>query len=111
MPGFDQRGPMNEGPMTGRQAGRCAAGYIQNCDEATYEKWSIDNRPGLGRGCRSSMRRGKCQGVLRGRGLAKTSKAAADFSSAPEDTLSRRVQQLRSELEAIENQLRQFDDQ
>ena len=109
MPGFDQRGPMNEGPMTGRQAGRCSVNMNYE-NTASVSNSSFGIRPGLGRGRRALVGRRGFQGVRWGWGMVQRSNASSDCISASEDTLNRRAQQLRSELEAIKNELRQIDE-
>jgi len=46
MPGFNQRGPLNEGPMTGRGLGRCAV-PSQDAGGTQDATW---NTQGYGRG-------------------------------------------------------------
>lgn len=61
MPGFNQKGPMGEGPMTGRKMGKCTnfgAKNVGSVEEPTDENLVIGRR-GLG------MRR--CFGLGRGR--------------------------------------------
>lgn len=59
MPGFDRRGPMGSGPMTGRGMGLCNA---QTADGIREEFPRSVNRPGLG------MRRGFARGFGGGYG-------------------------------------------
>ena len=70
MPGFNQRGPMGDGPMTGRRMGRCTSYGAQ---EVHNRENLSDNTPeqvygrGLGRGPRAGMGMGG-RGMGRGRG-------------------------------------------
>lgn len=63
MPGFDQTGPMGQGPMTGRKMGRCAqkGAGSKNQDSLPTENPSgnvVENMNGMGYG-----RRGKGKGM------------------------------------------------
>ena len=68
MPGFNRKGPMNEGPMTGRKAGQCNPDSPLRKQGETTEQ--TDERPlggGFGLGRRG---RGKGAGQGAGRGQA-----------------------------------------
>ena len=60
MPGFNQQGPANQGPMTGRGMGKCANGPM-----ADSPNFSNPADRGLGLG----FRRGRGSGQGRGRGM------------------------------------------
>ena len=64
MPGFDQRGPIGEGPKTGRRRGRCGdkqTTQIEKSSEQTAENKEVIY--GLGRGGRQrGGGRGNCFG-------------------------------------------------
>lgn len=72
MPSFNQTGPVGQGPMTGRQMGRCASAEansenvsletIENADERTPKNFQSG---GFGRGRGRGNRRGG-QGAMRG---------------------------------------------
>jgi len=62
MPGRDARGPMGEGPMTGRGLGNCSGDRARDGQPAGY----FGFRRGLGRGLGRGMGRGF---VGRGRGF------------------------------------------
>ena len=66
MPGFNQRGPMNEGPMTGRGMGQCTGAYGQDTGDAANLGW---NAPGYGYG--RGMGRGGCRRPARGMGMGR----------------------------------------
>ncbi len=59
MPGFDQTGPVGQGPMTGRRMGKCTnyGAGLKNGPVAENES-DAENVPGRGRG----MGRGKGRG-------------------------------------------------
>ena len=70
MPGFNQRGPEGQGPMTGRRMGRCTnfGGNLKKTDDSSADDqndFSPENFPGGGFGF--GFRRG---GSGRGRGRA-----------------------------------------
>ena len=75
MPNFDQRGPVGEGPMTGRKMGRCTNyGAHQNqtieVNENTVNPMNDNVQgQGLGRGMRRRMRRGMRNGMGQGNGM------------------------------------------
>ncbi|MCD4722171.1 MAG: DUF5320 domain-containing protein [Desulfobacula sp.] len=95
MPGFNQRGPMNEGPMTGRRQGVCVGGVDTGPQSSTFTPM------GYGRG-RGNGRRGG-QGSGRGMGYSRMSMDSSVPTS--EETLKLRVQTLETELDAIRNEL------
>ncbi|HHT60790.1 MAG: DUF5320 domain-containing protein [Paludibacteraceae bacterium] len=66
MPGFNQKGPTGQGPMTGRKMGKCTnfgAGKRDSAEKAEYENFNADKEQGMGRG--RGLGLGRC---LRGRG-------------------------------------------
>lgn len=68
MPGFNQKGPMGEGPMTGRKMGKCTNYGADN--KSTEE--TLDNVAGRGLGLRRGLGRaaaGLGRGAGRGRGM------------------------------------------
>lgn len=96
MPGFNRRGPDNQGPMTGRGRGLCTG----NAGYAGYDA-------GFGRGFGPGYGRGRgrrwAQGGFGGRGMGPWGGAQA----APEspDDLKQRAEWLESELAAVRQQL------
>ncbi len=101
MPGFNQRGPMNEGPMTGRGRG--------NCTEAFDPAQRFAGRGNaMGRG-RQGGRRG-CQAPGQGRGAGQWAGTAPAMGSANQDTLQNSVNMLEAELAALKNQLKNLSD-
>jgi hypothetical protein len=91
MPGFNRRGPDNQGPMTGWGRGVCAgnAGYGAGFGQGFG--------PGFGRG------RGRAQGGFGGRRMGR--RAFAPASPESPDELKQRAEWLESELAAIRQQL------
>lgn len=70
MPGFNQQGPMGEGPMTGRKLGKCTNYGAENIG-STEEQ--VNENVGRGLGMRRGRGRGfgRCSaGQAEGRGLA-----------------------------------------
>lgn len=60
MPGLNRKGPLGEGPMTGRKLGRCNPNRKDNTQESGK---SIPKGRGLGLG------KGKMRGRKKGKGL------------------------------------------
>ncbi len=71
MPGFDQRGPLGQGPMTGRRLGRCT-NFGANLNNPTNDSaqndmnQNLSNAPGQGFGFGRGLGRGRGGG---GRGM------------------------------------------
>ena len=104
MPGFNQRGPMNEGPMTGWKRGNCTGG---NADTGFAD---ITNARGYGGGMGRGMGRRGGQAPGRGMGGRWTAPAPTP-GSVNQDTsvnqdMQNRVNMLEAELSAIKDQLR-----
>ena len=75
MSNFNQRGPMGEGPMTGRKMGRCGNFGAGRRYTATQENENIENPmndnpqgQGMGRGRGRGMGRGMKNGMGQGQG-------------------------------------------
>ena len=64
MPGFNGKGPRDEGPMTGRGLGRCATKDTKDSDPQTIQQNETTKGLGLRRwfGRRNSPKRGYHQG-------------------------------------------------
>lgn len=107
MPGLNQRGPENRGPMTGRKMGRCVAGNAgPNPVYATGY--------GQGRGCGAAY----CRAGGRGRGFGPRAGkfapgAAPAEACAPltEDELRRCAKALEQELDAVKNELKTLSEE
>lgn len=106
MPGFDQRGPMNEGPMTGRKMGRCAARSTQDAGGTPEREWGV---PGYGRGRSMAMGRGRCQRTWRDMDTAGDPQVSRLSQSAGQDAVAQRVNMLEMELEALKNELEKMN--
>jgi hypothetical protein len=81
MPGFNKRGPENQGPMTGRKMGNCASNQASN-------------QAGFGRG----------------RGNGRCMRNAQQYMSpqqsvSSKEDLTQRAQDLEKELEAVKQEL------
>ncbi len=89
MPGFNQRGPENQGPMTGRRQGRCT---------------DSENFAGFGGRCQ----RGRSGRGNRGMGNAQWNTPAAQASRTFDnaEALKQRAQSLENELQAIKQELK-----
>lgn len=102
MPGFNQRGPMNEGPMTGRNRGTCTGAAVDPgqgfADSA--------NARGYGRGMGRGRGNRGCQALGREMAYGRRTPPAPTQGSVNQDTLQNRVNMLEAELSAIKNQLR-----
>lgn len=86
MAGFNQKGPMNEGPMTGRGRGLCH---------------KSDDRQGfIGRGCTSLSR-----GLGRKMGFGAQYSQSTSVVEVDERSLLIQVEKIEAELEAIKKQL------
>ena len=108
MPGFNQKGPMNEGPMTGRGMGQCSGAYTQDTGTSANMAW---NAPGFGYGQGRGMGRGRrgCQAPRRGMGRGAQMQMAPQAPPPTKASLAARAQQLEAELEAIKKELKQMD--
>jgi len=92
MPGFNQRGPMNEGPMTGRGRGTCT-GSLNPDQEFTGR----GNARGMGRGF-----------GRRGGGYGQRTTSAP--GSVSQEALQKSMDLLEAELAAIKNQLKNLSE-
>ncbi|MDZ7664358.1 MAG: DUF5320 domain-containing protein [Desulfotignum sp.] len=98
MPGFNRRGPENQGPITGWGRGLCTG----NAGNAGYDTgFDQGYGPGYGRG-RGRGRRW-AQGGFGGRGMR--GRAVAPAAPESPDELKQRAEWLESELAAIRQQL------
>lgn len=95
MPGYNQRGPENMGPMTGRGMGRCTSGTLQ-----------APNWPGRAYGPGRGRRCGRGFGF--GRGSAPW--PGTQFSASKED-LTLRARTLERELDAVKQELQNLSDE
>ncbi len=94
MPGLNQMGPENMGPMTGRRMGRCAGGNVQG--------------PAYGRGFGTGYWRSRGCGRgfgPRARGVAPWSGPAAAPTPLTKEDLALRAQALEKQLEAVRKDL------
>lgn len=71
---FNQKGPKDEGPMTGRRMGRCTEfgarsvkRDVNNVENLPYDDLGNANGRGVGRGRGKVRGRGRCSGMGRGR--------------------------------------------
>ena len=77
MPGFNQTGPMGQGPMTGRRMGRCTnyRATLRNKNNSTSENQGENQSGNLpGRGLGMGMGKGG-----RGRGLGRQNRIRGGF--------------------------------
>nr|NJM01518.1 DUF5320 domain-containing protein [Desulfobacula sp.] len=98
MPGLNQRGPMNDGPMTGRRKGLCAG-------SAAAGQGFVGGY-GMGGGFRRSCRAAAWGG---GRGIGRGGNFSAWAGPSPlvssQTILQNRASMLEAELAEIKNQL------
>lgn len=90
MPGFNQRGPENQGPMTGRRQGRCA---------------DSENFGGFGGRCQRG-RSGRGNRGMGGNAQWNTPAAQAPRTFDNAEALNQRAQSLENELQAIKQELK-----
>lgn len=124
MPGLNQRGPSNMGPMTGRGMGRCAAGNNQG--QGGYGQGGYGQggygQGGYGQGGYGQGGYGAGYGAGRGRGCGRGAgprgrgqgfRGAPPVQAAPagKEDLSLRAQALEQELEAVRNELKNYSDE
>ncbi|MCP4720380.1 MAG: DUF5320 domain-containing protein [Desulfobacteraceae bacterium] len=96
MPGFNQQGPSNQGPMTGRGMGRCT-----NDPMATSPNFGRGQFRDQGAG----FRRGRGQGRGPGRGQGFVQGPMAAQAPGTMEDLKLRAQALESELNAVKEAL------
>ena len=102
MPGFNQRGPMNEGAMTGRGRGNC----VGSTDSAQGFA-GRGNAMGMGRQRgRRGYQEAPGQGMRGGRWAAPDPPA----DSINQNALQNSVDMLEAELEALKNQLKDLSE-
>ena len=113
MPGFNQRGPMNEGPMTGRQMGRCAENYPREDMEYAGHRRTTPGwwtRHGHGQTWRPPSLLG--HGDEPGHGMGRCGKHLRHpRHRTPRRPFSARAQQLEAELKAIKTRLDQMGEE
>ncbi len=97
MPGLNQRGPMNQGPMTGRGTGRCAAP-----SQGTEREWRA-----AGYGQNRGMGRRRCQQNRWRTDMPEAPMAFDQQELESEESLTQRARKLELELESIKSQLEQ----
>ena len=114
MPGLNQKGPMNEGAMTGRGLGRCTNPNVNTFgaqDTAGNGQGIGRGQGGLGQGCGRGIGRGRGQRNWSAAVPAAATQMSQQVQPAEDEALKLRVHQLESELEAIKNQMTQVDNQ
>jgi Family of unknown function (DUF5320) len=97
MPGFDRRGPMGSGPITGRGMGMCNP---QFADRTEGRKPGFGNQPGLG------MRRGNNRGYGGGFGFRGGSRQTFQAKENQADELSN----VRNEVRSLKNTLGRLEE-
>jgi len=99
MPGFNQRGPSNQGPMTGRRMGICVQG-------ATAGETAQPVEFGMGRG----MGRRAGRGFGRGRGVSPQWGIPPVQPASTKAELAQRAEMLETELNAVKQALNNLSD-
>ncbi len=97
MPGFDRKGPLGQGPMTGGKRGYCGSKNTP----------PVNNGLGVGRGGRPrGGGRGACFGGGRNKGMNWNffnSNSEEDFFNQQIETLKQEKEELEKRLEKLEN--------
>ncbi len=107
MPGFNQRGPMNEGPMTGRQRGTCTGGAVDTGQTFADSTNARGYGGGMGRGMGRRGGQAPGRGMGYGRGAAPApAPGSMDQDTSVNQDMQNRVNMLEAELSAIKDQLR-----
>ncbi|MBU1194526.1 MAG: DUF5320 domain-containing protein [Proteobacteria bacterium] len=101
MPGFNQRGPANQGPMTGRGRGVCTGN--SNLDQGFSAGGYPMGRGAGRRGCMGSGRRNG-QGIGWGQNAGRWATGSAPAVST-RTALQNRADMLEAQLAEIKNQL------
>jgi len=107
MPGLNQRGPENMGPMTGRKMGRCVTETTtagQGFGPGMGQGYGFGGGFGRGRGCGRGFGRGRGGGWAAP--AAPGSYAPGPAAPVTKEDLSLRAQALEQELEAVKKQLK-----
>lgn len=108
MPGGDKRGPMGQGPMTGRAMGYCAGNEVPG---------SMEDRPGLGmaRGFRGGRRGGMGRGMARGRGFRNAAPSHGEELAPTREEertyLNRQAERLKRTLNEVEQRIKDLDEE
>ena len=109
MPGFDQRGPMNQGPMTGGGRGICTGAGMQGAgmQGAGMQGAGMQGAgAGMARGFGQGRGRRCARGYGRGAGYRWDPPALQPQADAdPSELLSRRASYLEQELAAVKKEL------
>lgn len=103
MPGFNQRGPMNEGPATGRRRGFCT-GAVE-----TGQGFSRRENAG-GYGIGMARRQGRRGCLATGWGGGVDPRPAPINASVVENTLQDRADRLEAELAEVKIQLKRLSE-
>ncbi len=115
MPGFNQRGPMNEGPMTGRGRGNCTTGANTGKGVAGRPdtiRYGAVGYGGMGYGMGMARRRGRCGDPAPGwgRGQGRWAGPEPMAASPSENELVTRTNMLEAELAALKQQLKDLSE-
>jgi hypothetical protein len=105
MPGFNQQGPTNQGPMTGRGRGNCVNGPM-----AGSTGFGNPQSGGLGYGFRRGRGFGQGPGPGWGRGYAPVQGPVAAQAPISKEALRQRAEILESELNSIKAALADLSD-
>ena len=105
MAGFNQRGPMNEGPMTGRGRGICTGAV--DPDQGVARR---NNTMGYGMGRGRGRNRNFSQSPGWGRGAGQWNLPVTEPDPVARDTWQDRANRLEAELAAVKQQLRELSE-
>lgn len=98
MPGFNQRGPMNDGPRTGRRQGECTGTF-------GGRQGSGNEGSNTGRRCRRSGGNGRGMGMGYNQGSAEN-----QWFSNDKGNLQNHAEMLEKELMAVKSQIKDLDE-
>lgn len=106
MPGFNQRGPMNDGPMSGKGRGLCTGEF--NPGQGVAGGYGEMDRGSGRRGCQAPGWGNSRRGFSRGENFGQWTAPAQAVSA--QEILQERADLLEAELKEIKNQLNKLTD-
>lgn len=104
MAGFNQRGPMNQGPMTGRGRGICTGAVDPD------QGFTRGNTMGYGMGRGRGRNRNFNPSFGWGRGAGQWAPPVTEPGPAAQDTWQERANMLEAELAAVKQQLKELSE-
>lgn len=99
MPGFNRRGPMNEGAMTGKRHGLCAGGPVESENRCKRDEYTGFGRQRRNRACQALGRR-------MGFNPFEAEESGHASSSITKEDLQNRSDNLEAELAVIKKEIK-----